>query len=148
MFLLISIFEVSRGMWQYHSLAYAVKAGARYAVVHGQDCTVSPNNCTVNISQIATVIRRAGVGLDPNRLSVKFTTPAGVATTCTLNNCIANYTSGYWPPSGANSPGRNLKISGTYPFQSAIMMFWPGAGRASAAGLYTFSAVSRESIQF
>jgi Flp pilus assembly protein TadG len=28
-FLLISTFEVARGMWEYHTLAYAVKEGTR-----------------------------------------------------------------------------------------------------------------------
>ena len=42
MFTLISIFEVSRGMWIYHTLAYSVKNGVRFASVHGINCV----NCT------------------------------------------------------------------------------------------------------
>ncbi len=147
-FILISTVEVARGMWQYHTLAYAVKAGARYAVVHGQDCTIAPNSCTVSISQIATVIRNAGVGMPAESLTMTFTPWTGAATTCALNDCIATYTSGYWPPAGANAPGRNVRISATYPFRSIITMFWPGAGQASAMGVFTLSAAARESIQF
>src|SRR5215471_18790761 len=34
-FVLISTFEMSRGMWLYHTLAYAAREGTRYAIVHG-----------------------------------------------------------------------------------------------------------------
>ncbi len=147
-FLLISTIEIARGMWQYHTLAYAIKAGARYAVVHGQDCTIAPNTCTVTISQIASVIRRAGIGLPDSALTVTFAAASGGNTTCLLRDCIANNTSGYWPPSGSNSPGQNLKISGIYPFRSVMIMFWPGVGTNRTAGEFRFSATSRESIQF
>ena len=64
---LITTFEMCRGMWSYQTLAYAVKAGVRYSVVHGQDCATAPNACTVTISQIAGIIRSAGVGLPGSR---------------------------------------------------------------------------------
>ncbi len=145
---LISIFELARGMWQYHTLAYAVKAGARYAIVHGQDCTILPNDCAVSISQVAGIIRDNGIGLPASAVTVSFTDSNGGVTTCTLSDCIANNTTGHWPPDGANAPGRILKISGKFPFRSAIAMFWPGAGRATAAGTYVLTATARESIQF
>ena len=147
-FLLISIFEVSRGMWQYHTLAYAVKAGARYAIVHGQDCDIAPNDCTVSISQIAGVIRTAGIGLPANSVTVTFTDSSGTATSCALTDCIAIHTTGHWPPDGSNAPGRIVRITGNFPFRSVITMFWPGAGRASASGTFVLSATARESIQF
>src|SRR5690242_13216787 len=34
-FVLIGTFEISRGMWMYHTLAHAVRDGVRYASVHG-----------------------------------------------------------------------------------------------------------------
>ena len=37
MFVLISIVELSRGMWIYHTLAHAVKEGTRYTAVRGQN---------------------------------------------------------------------------------------------------------------
>src|SRR5215212_5363994 len=65
-FILIATFELSRGMWSYHTLAYAVKSGARYTIVHGQNCAIAPNACTVTIGQIAATIKSAGVGLPPD----------------------------------------------------------------------------------
>src|SRR4051812_36013396 len=83
-FILISIFEVSRGMWIYHTLAYSVKVGIRYASVHGINCvntTRNQNACRVNMgpasapsagtqASIAYVIRQAAVGLDPKKTTV------------------------------------------------------------------------------
>jgi len=147
-FALISTFEMSRGMWMYHTLAYAVKAGTRYAVVHGQHCTIPPNSCSVSISQIASVIRYNGTGLPTDAVTLTFTPATGSATSCTLANCIANYTSGYWPPSGANAPQTKVKITGVYAFNSAIAMFWPGAGKLNKPGTFNLSADSRENVQF
>src|ERR1051325_6804549 len=78
-FVLFSTFEMARGMWSYHSLAYAVREGTRYAIVHGSDCASSPNSCTVTIANIASVIKKAGVGLDGSALSLTFTPNTGGA---------------------------------------------------------------------
>jgi len=73
MFVIISTFEMSRAMWTYETLAYAVKEGTRYAAVHGENCAVSPNNCAVKVSDIAGVVQAAGIGLDPGLLQVTLT---------------------------------------------------------------------------
>jgi Flp pilus assembly protein TadG len=153
MFVLISIFELSRGMWTYHTLASAIKAGARYTVVHGQNCTIAPNACTVTIAQIAGRIRSAGPGLLPDQLNLTFTPATGSAISCPLGGsdpsaCLTNTTT--WPPTGANSPGQDVMVSGTYPFRSIISMLWPGAGH-STVGTFAatnFGAVSKEQMQF
>jgi len=148
-FVLISTWEMTRGMWLYHTLAYAIKSGTRYAIVHGQNCTLASNSCAVTISQIAGVIQRAGIGLPPDSVALTFTPAKGNVTTCTLNDCIGNYTSVYWPPPSANAVGNKLKISGVVPFQSVIVMFWPGAGKiAGSPSTLNFSAASLESIQY
>ncbi len=148
-FALISTFELARGMWLYDTAAFAIKSGTRYAVVHGQDCTLGSNSCAVSISQIASVIQSAGVGLPADSLTLTFTPAAGSATTCVLNDCIANYTGTMWPPATANAVGKTLKISAVFPFQSIIVMFWPGAGAPlSAAGTIHLSADSLESILY
>ena len=146
---LISTFELSRGMWGYHTLAYAVKAGVRYSVVHGQNCANAPNDCAVTISQISSIIKSAGVGLPPDLVTLTFTDANGSATTCLLVDCIANYTSSAWPPSSANAPGQDVRISGRYEFSSAMLMFWPGAGGPmNGPGVIGLSADSRESVQY
>lgn len=148
-FLLICTFEMARAMWSYHTLAYAVKEGGRYAVVHGQTCTIPPNSCTVTISAIATTIQSMGQALPGDAVTLTFTPSVGTATTCLMRDCIANYTTGAWPAGAANAPGENVRISAVYPFRSAMVMFWPGTAplRGSPA-VVNFGAVSRESIQY
>jgi TadE-like protein len=146
-FILIGTFEMSRGMWSYHTLAYAVKRGVRYSVVHGQNCAKPPNACTVTIGQISSVIQSAGVGLPADLVTLKFTPAKGSVTTCLLSDCLAN--SSDWPPSSANARGQDIRISGTFAFNSAMLMFWPGAGPAiGRTRVVNLSADSRESIQY
>ena len=145
-FALISIFELCRGMWIYDTLAATVKTGARYAVVHGQNCSTAGNTCAVTIAQIAARMQNTGVGLLPDQLSLTFTPSSGSAITCTMTNCLANNTA--WPPSSAYGIGNNVTIYGSYPFRSMISMLWPDAGKVNTFGAVTFGATSKERIQF
>jgi TadE-like protein len=148
-FVLITTFEMCRGMWAYQTLAYAVKSGVRYSIVHGQDCAEAPNTCTVTISQIADRIKSAGVGLPADLVTLTFTDANGGATSCSLSDCIATYNTAAWPPSSANAPGQDVRISGIFAFNSTAAMFWPGAGAPHGpAGLFNLSADSREAIQY
>src|SRR6266567_1222188 len=148
-FVLISIFEISRGMWVYHTLAYAIKQGTRYAAVHGQNCSAAPNSCSATIGNIAGVIQNAGVGLLPDQLTLNFCAPPGgsppsctsgnAQASCSLTNCLTNTT--VWPPNGANRPGfDDIVITGTYPFASAIALVWPGAHSTNVFPTFNFPA--------
>lgn len=151
-FVLVSVFELSRGMWTYHTLAAAVKRGTRYSVVHGQDCNQVGNACTVTIAQIAGVIQSAGPGLLPDQFTLTFTPSTGTPVTCVVGtgllpaDCRSNTTT--WPPAGANGVGQDVKIAGTYPFRSMISMFWAGDGIVPVFGAVNFSASSTERIQY
>ena len=152
-FLLVSTVEVARGMWTYATLAHAVRQATRFTIVKGQNCATSPNSCAVTIARIAQEMQRAGIGLDPASFSnVTFTAYSGrTITHTTLQECLSDTTA--WPTTpgstdaGAAS-GADLEISAKYSFRSAMSMFWPGAGKASGAGIFYFPASSRESIQF
>ena len=144
-FILISTFELARGMWNYHTLAYAVKEGTRYASVHGVNCSTSPNTCSVTIAQITQHILDAGIGLTSNQLSLSFTYSGGT-TTCTANTCLTNNT--VWPPSPGNAVGNDVQITANLPFQSVISMFWPGSGAGTTFGTFNFPASSRDTVQF
>jgi len=119
--------------------------------VHGKNCALSPNSCTVTISQIATRIQNSGPGLSgsASAVSLTFTDSGGNSTACTLSNCIANYTSSAWPSSTYNAVGQAITISGTFTFDSVICMLWPGGGGTyGPSGTLHLSAYSTESIQF
>lgn len=164
-FTLISIFEISRGMWIFHTLAYSVKDGVRFASVHGINCINNPpgvpNNCPTNIAAIANVIKDASVGLDPNKTLLSFTANGGTATLCYMGSSSATNINPdglgagvgcqslttQWPPSGSNNVGYQIKINIRTPFRSAISMLWPGARRVSFAQA-NLGATSTDSIQF
>jgi Flp pilus assembly protein TadG len=122
-FVLISTIEMARGMWIYHTLAYAVKEGTRYAIVRGQN---SPTPATYQ--SVCNAIVQAGTGLLKEDLTLSFTSASGT-TPYPANNCPNTQ----WPPGNNaniidNQPGQTISIAGYYPFVSAISMFWPGAG--------------------
>ena len=123
-FVLISVFEISRAMWNYHTLAYAIREGTRYAIVHGAGCSADPmNTCGVTIGQVAQRISDAGIGVEPSELNLTFTS-SGHAIPCTLNTCLGNTT--VWPEAPNNTTGNSVAISGSLPFQSALALLWPG----------------------
>jgi hypothetical protein len=145
-FILISTAEMSRGMWNYQTLAFGIRAGARYTAAHGQGCTAGGNTCSVTVSKVAHAIASAAVGLPPAYFNVVLTSASGASVSCTpVSNCFANNT--MWPPVGDNTPGKDISISGTYTFNSALAMMWPGAGSVSF-GTFTLSAWTRQPIQF
>ena len=146
-FTLISIFEISRAMWNYHTLAFAMKEGTRYVVVHGFDCSDNGNTCSITVGQVAQRIKDYGVGLDPSQLNVTLTSRSNAAVNCNpLNSCLGNATA--WPANPDNRQGQIITITGNLPFQSALAMFWPGAGPGVTFPAYNFSASSTEGIQF
>ena len=153
-FILISVFEISRGMWIYETVNCAVKQGARYAIVHGENCGRAPNSCQVNLgpstnacnntnSSIAEVIQCGGVGLDPAKTTVSFTSVQGTLGPYPLNAVPGTL----WPPANGNQVGQPITIEIRTPFVSAISMFWPGASPVSF-GSGIFPASSSDLIQF
>lgn len=150
-FILISVFEISRGMWNYHTLTYATKLGVRYATVHGADCSGEPfnNTCSVTIQNIVkNVIQPAAVGLDLDNTKLTFCTgfcSSGGGTTCSLSGSDCPGTT--WPPANFNSAGQVIEIIGVTPFNSALAMFWPGSTPVSFSAV-KFSAGSSDVIQY
>ncbi len=156
MFLLISVFEISRGMWIYHTLAFSVREGVRFASVHGADCVNNPplnyNSCQVSYADIAGVVQYYGVGLVPATTQLQFygcttTTSCTLDNTCPLNGCGATK----WPLTsgtpGENAVGNLIRIDIQTPFRSAIAMFWPGS-RSVSFGAVTLPSTSMDTIKF
>ncbi len=147
-FVLISTIEMARGMWIYHTLAYAVKEGTRYAVTRGQNNPTNPRPTTVQT--VCNVIVQAGTGLLPEDLTLKFTSAGGSTPFYPANACPDATP---WPPGDNrsaidNQPGQTISISGYYPFASAISMFWPGAGPGVTFDPGTAQAACRNKFGF
>jgi hypothetical protein len=174
-FILISVFEISRGAWMYHTLAYAAKNGVRFAIAHGINCVQTtgntppgsdPNNCSTSIGaangsvpSLASIVQQAAVGPDPSLTMVTFTagnTGNTTSTSCylatsasapygTLQAC-SSFTA-RWPPDNYNTVGTPIEIDIETPFYSALTMFWPGS-KAVRFALVNFYASSKDYIQF
>ncbi len=144
-FIIISTVELSRGMWLYSTLAYSVRKGTRYASVHGGNCAAASSSCPVTLGSVAQVIQNGAVGLPADQLNIVFAT-ANTSTSCSpLNSCLSSSTT--WPPSSDNSVGTDVTISGTYPFRSAMAMFWPGKGKVNFSTV-NLAAKAQEEIIF
>jgi Flp pilus assembly protein TadG len=145
-FVLISTFEMARGMWNYQTLAYAVRVGSRYASMHGKGCIESGNTCGITVANVAGAISTAAVGLPAANFNVVLSSATAASVTCApLSSCSSNATA--WPPAGDNAPGQDIQISANYAFKSALAMLWPGGGKVSF-GTFTFVAYTRQPMQF
>ena len=142
-FIQISIVEICRGMWDYHSLAQAVKAASRSAATRGAGCAGA--GCAITVSQIATTISAYALGMPASALNVTLTSNAGSVTCNPLSACSGNNT--VWPPAGGNTAGSDIVISGSYNFTSMLTMFAPGTNGMQFSGV-TFTAKSRQVILF
>lgn len=166
-FTVISIFEMSRGMWIYHTLAYSVKAGVRLASVHGENCINNPpgvtNNCPISIKEIANAIHLAAVGLDPATTLLTFRSATSAPVTCYMGSSSASNVTTIlgtgvgcgslttpWPPGPPtfeNQVGKQIRIDIKTPFHSAIAMVFPGASPVSFAQV-NLGATSEDIVQF
>src|SRR5690242_5165865 len=113
-FVLISTIEMARGMWIYHTLAYSIREGTRFTIVHGVDCGVSPNACTKTVADIAAVIRDAATGLDGGQMQVTLQSLTDNIGPVTLTSALANTTQ--FPSSGGDALQAPITFSATYPF--------------------------------
>ena len=148
MLIFISLIEICIAMWSYHTLAYAVREGARYASTKGQTCTYGGNSCSVSVGAVAQQVAGAGMGLIPAQLNVTLTSSAGNISCNPVSSCYSN--AAIWPPSSAsaNLPGAIISVSGSYPVQTGlVMMFFPGTG-ASRLSSVTLPASSQQVVLY
>jgi len=145
-FLLISTFEMARGMWIYPTLVNSVKMGARSASAPGRLCAASRHTCTVTVAQVAAQVQKGGIGPDPTQLSLTFTTQGVTPVSCFLSNCPSN-SSGCPVPAGY-SIGNAFENGATYPLTSMISRLCPGSFSLGTMGTVNLPASSRMGIQF
>jgi Flp pilus assembly protein TadG len=142
--LTITLFQITLAMWNYETLAFAVREGARYLITKGQGCSYGTNFCSVTVSNVAYDIATAAVGLAPANLNVTLSSSGGTSITCNpLSSCYGNSTA--WPPSGANTENSStVTVTGYYPMN---LFFMPSQGvlKTSSGRL---QASSQQVIQF
>jgi len=152
MFLIVSVFEMSRGMWNYHTLQEAVKEGVRFEAVRGADllnnslvCSGNPDSCGASVNGIATALSAAAIGIPPQYWNATLIAGTTSFTCAPVSSCLANTTQ--WPPTGNNTSGTPIEIFATYQFNSALAMFWPGSQPVSFSTV-TFAADSQQAIVY
>ncbi len=156
-FVCISIEEMSRGMWQYHTLQYAVKMANSYASVHGATCATAPNSCTVTVGSVVGVFSSNAIGVPMSNVAVTLTSENNSATCSQVSTCSSGSSwNTQWPPTanGDNAVGNWITFRADYTFNTALSMFWPGAGKpvsfgtSAGAGKFDFPGYSYQLIQF
>lgn len=158
-FVLLITFELARGMWLYATVAHAVRAGTRYAAVHGKDCATLP--CAATVGQVAGVIRDAGVGLDPAdfRLAIVTIGPNTLPGSVVLQPLSTLLTDSTSFSNGALAvAGNDVIVTGVFYFRTALTALLsppitpppppPPAGGGSDVGVIRLAATSRERIEF
>jgi Flp pilus assembly protein TadG len=148
MILFISTIQLAIGMWNYHTLAYAVHEATRYAATHGANCDKIGYTCSINVGTLASKIHSLSIGIPDHSVVVTLTTQSGAVTTCNpLNNCYTSTTK--WPPSTNldNKVGNRITISANYQYHSALLFFWPGSGTLQF-GAISLPASSTSAIVF
>lgn len=146
--LLISIFALAVGMWNYHTLAYMVHEGTRYVASRGVGCTRGGSTCSLTVGNITNQLATLGIGIPDDQVTVTLTTDSGVNTTCSpLNTCFAS--TAVWPPAANsdNAVGKWITISAQYRYTSALLFFWPGQSSMSFGQVW-LPASSTQTILF
>ena len=111
-FVLISTIEMARGMWIYHTLAYAVKEGTRYAVGARAE-QFGTNRRTYQ--SVCNAIAQAGTGLLPETSRLLYTPPR--RHDATVHRRQLSRPAQQWPPGNNagiidNQPGQTISITG------------------------------------
>jgi Flp pilus assembly protein TadG len=110
-FVLISLVSMSLAMWNYHTLAEAVKATARAASVHGAGCV--GKSCAWTAGTAAGLLATVAIGIPAGSLNVTFTAAGGTVLCSPLTSCANNMTA--WPTSSASAAGTtDVTVAATY----------------------------------
>jgi hypothetical protein len=144
-FMIISIVEISRGMWIYDTLANGVESTTRDIVVRGSDCSTYVSGCAQTVGGYAHLFNNWATGLDPSQLIVTFQSANHTVTCSPLNSCYANSTA--WPPAGDSAKNLDVWVTASMPFNSAIGMFMFGSTPV-VFGRFNLSAKSHQQILF
>jgi hypothetical protein len=145
-FVLISVFQMGIGMWEFHTIDSAVHQLGRYMQVRGRGCTQNSNTCSVTVGQIATQMESYAIGIPGQLFSVTLVNPGGNSISCSpLSSCTSNAI--VWPQSPYNGPGQIFVIYATFNWSPAIGMVWPGA-KTQIFPTYTIGSSTAEEIMF
>lgn len=146
--LMICTVELSLAMWYYHTLAYAVHETNRYIVVHGRDCSLGGNSCTITVGNIVSKFEANAIGIPLSTLNLTLTSQSGTVKSCSpVTNCAGDATQ--WPPdtNWDNGRGNLSTVKAAYTSNLAIVSLWFGSS-GSRINNVTFTSQSQLAILF
>jgi Flp pilus assembly protein TadG len=145
LFAVISLFWISYGMWQYHTLAEAVNITAREAAVHGAGC--AGQTCATTVSQVVSTLSGKAIGIPASKLNVALTSAAYSPSACNpVTSCSSNTNA--WPSlAGNTATTTDITIEASYQFGSPAEMWIPGVG-VTKIGSLTLSARSTQPVVY
>ena len=139
-FIITSIFGMAITMWNYHTLASAVKVTTREAATHGADCV--GKSCSWTLGTAATYLSSHAIGVPVGKLNVTFASAGSTQTCNPLSTCTSSAT--VWPTLSTNAAGTtDITVSASYTPVEAIAMM--GFGTFSWA---TLAAKSRQLVVY
>jgi Flp pilus assembly protein TadG len=143
-FILMSLYSMSVGMWQYHTLAEAVNVTARTAAVHGAGCV--GKSCATTVDQIARTLKARALGIPVGQINATLTSSASTVTCNPLSTCVGN--SAAWPTLAGNTAlTTNISVTATVQFTDPVSVWVPGHGTQRIAPV-TFGANSTQPVIF
>ena len=143
--LMITTVQVSLAMWNYHTLAYAAHEANRYIIVHGRDCMMGGNSCTITVADIVSKFETNGIGLAPANVNLTLTSQSGTTHTCNpISSCSSDTTQ--WPPTSVfdNARGKYSTINAKYTMSTGIVGIWFGT---SGTQIGTVALTSQSKLQ-
>jgi hypothetical protein len=114
--------------------------------VHGHGCAIAPQECTVTVGDIARHARTAAAGLLSSEMTLTISATNGAVECAPLEACLND--ASVWPEFPGNMAGMEITVSARYPFQSVLLMIWPGAGTTGGVRAFSFPASSTDTIAF
>ena len=144
LFITISIVGASIDMWEFHNLAYASDATARYITMHGATCSQNGNTCSITVGNIASFFKAQSIALDGTQVIMKLTDGSGTTTCNPVNSCTSSAT--VFPTAVYSGVGSDIFVRATYTLRNPIAMFWPPD--VDTPSVFTVGATSRQRIVF
>jgi Flp pilus assembly protein TadG len=140
---IVSICGMSITMWNYHTLAEAVKVTAREAATHGAGCV--GKTCAWTLGTAATLLSSKAIGVPVGKVNVTFTSSGSTETCNPLSSCTASAAA--WPTLSANVAGTtDVSISASYMPVEAIRMITTRGSQVFQP--VTLSAYSRQMVVY
>jgi len=142
LFVIVSLWWMCLGMWQYHTVVEAANYTARIASVHGAGC--AGQTCATTVASIAQMFAARAIGIPASQLNVTLTSSALTVTCNPLTTCYSNSSS--WPSLAANTAlTTQISIVARFTFSSGLAT---GLGHSASLPTITLAANATEPVEY